>query len=544
MSKESNIVYGPVGAAPVLESTAGKQLFDSLKRHGHLPQAIIDYQTKQSISYKNLFEATCKLAHSLEEYGLKQNDVIAICSENNLNFYKPVCAALYCGIVIAPLNDSYSEGEYVNALNISEPKLIFCSKKCLPRLVGLKARCSFIKGFVVIDSTEDINGNECLPNFILRNSDPNFDIEKYEPRVFNSNEQVAAILLSSGTTGFPKGVMLTHKNFSILFAHANDPVSGTQRIPGTTVLSILPYFHGFGFITNISYIKSGIRVVMLQRFEPEAFLRAIEEYEVRSTITVPPILIFLAKSPIVDKYNLSSLKEIICGAAPSGREIVEAVVKRLKVSGIRYGYGLTECGLAICTTPPNNFKIGSSGVVVPFMAVKIRDVESGKTLKPTQIGEICVKGDMLMKGYAGNEKATKEMIDEDGWLHTGDIGYFDKDGHIYIVDRIKELIKYKGFQVPPAELEALLLHHPCVKDAAVIGIPDELAGELPAAFIVKQHGKEVTEKEIVDYIAKQVSSAKHLRGGVRFIPDIPRTAAGKIQRNLLRNMIAKKKSKL
>ncbi|KAF2880011.1 hypothetical protein ILUMI_27555, partial [Ignelater luminosus] len=487
----------------------------------------VDFHTKKEISYKTLFESSCRLAYSLQKTGYKQNDVISVCSENSLQFFYPVIAALYTGIIIAPLNIDYSKGELFNALNISKPKLIFCSKKTLSKIVRIKVKFTCIKQLIVLDATEDINGNESFPNFILRNYNFDFDTKDYQPLDFNSNEQVAAIMFSSGTTGLPKGVMTTHKNLSVLFAHSKDNAATIQNIPGTTALSVLPHFHNFGFVTTLRYFLTGIRIVMLPRFEPEPFLRSIEEYETYSVIVVPSVLIFLAKSSLVNKYNLSSLKEIICGAAPIGREIIEAASKRLKLSGIRQGYGMTE------TT------------------VTIKDVESSKALGPYQRGEICIKGDAVMKGYVDNEKATKEMIDDNGWLHTGDLGYYDRDAYFYIVDRIKELIKYKGFQiqrkhmqVPPAEIEELLLRHSKIKDAAVVGISDKLAGELPAAFVVVQPGENVTAKQIFDYIAGQVSPAKHLRGGVRFVKEISKNPSGKILRKVLREMVANVQSKL
>ncbi|KAF2899749.1 hypothetical protein ILUMI_06433 [Ignelater luminosus] len=541
MDEEKYILHGPKTMWSVEKTTAGQQIYDALLRHSHLPEAMIDAHTQQKISYRTLLETTCRLAQSFQKCGYKQNDVISICSENNLNFLCPAIAAMYLGIITAPLNEDYMEEELHNSLNISKPQLIFCSKKTLPKMQKMKQKYAFIKTLIVLDADEDIGSNESLSNFILRNSDASY--KNFRPLDFDPKEQVLAVLCSSGTTGLPKGVMITHANIAVRFAHTRDPKAAMQATPGITVLSFMPFFHAFGFVTTLGCFLMGLRVIILKRFEPELFLKSIQDYEVCSMMIVPSVILLLAKSPLVGKYDLSSLKEVGCGAAPLGKEVVDAAVKRLNLEGLRQGYGLTEATLALTFTGNNEFKSGSSGQLVPFTSAKVID-ETGKPLGPDVVGELCFKGGLIMKGYMGNTKATKETIDEKGWLHTGDLGYYDKEGHFYIIGRLKELIKYKGFQVPPAELEALLLTHPCIKDAAVIGIPDEVAGELPAAFIVKQPGKQVTEKEVYDYVAGRISSPKHLRGGVRFIEEIPKSATNKIKREVLRDLAIKLKSKL
>lgn len=216
---------------------------------------------------------------------------------------------------------------------------------------------------------------------------------------------------------------------------------------------------------------------------------------------VPPLMVFLAKSPLVSEYDLSSVKVIWSGAAPLSKEVEDAVKTRIKVPIVRQGYGMTEGSLSFTGQTDSNHKSGSVGVLRTGILGRVVDVESGENLKPFEKGELLFKGSCIMKGYINDIEATKNTVDEDGWLHSGDIGYYDDDGELYVVDRLKELIKYKGFQVPPAEIEALLLQHPDVRDAGVIGILDDCAGELPLAFIVKQHKSDVTEKDIIKFIA-------------------------------------------
>lgn len=281
---------------------------------------------------------------------------------------------------------------------------------------------------------------------------------------------------------------------------------------------------------------------------------------------VPPLMVFLAKSPLIDEYDLSSLKIIWCGAAMLSKELEEKVKARINIPIIRQGYGMTEASILTGQTD-NNHKPGSVGVLNAGTYGRVVDADSGKILGPYQNGELHFKGNTVMKGYINDKSATDNMIDSNGWLKSGDIGYVDDEGEFFIVDRLKELIKYKAFQVPPAEIEAILLQHPAISDAGVVGVPDEAAGELPLAFVVKQANATITEKEIIDYVAGTyifckiliwysllrsmfflragvTSPAKRLHGGVRFITEIPKNPSGKLLRRELRAMLSQQQSKL
>jgi acyl-CoA synthetase (AMP-forming)/AMP-acid ligase II len=278
-------------------------------------------------------------------------------------------------------------------------------------------------------------------------------------------------------------------------------------------------------------LYQGATIVMMQRFDLERVLRAMQDYGVTYAHLVPPIILALTKQKMVDDYDLSKLRTIFSGAAPLGETITRACVERLNCS-IRQGYGMTETSPVIHMSPGevDEIKHGAVGQCIPNTECKIVDMETGAELGHNQEGEICARGPQLMKGYLNRPEATAATIDEDGWLHTGDIGYADEDGHFYIVDRAKELIKYKGFQVAPAELEALLLSHPAVADAAVIPCEDEEAGEIPKAFVVMKG--EASDEEIMSYIAERVAPHKKIRRLER-IEQIPKSASGKILRRVL-----------
>lgn len=263
-----------------------------------------------------------------------------------------------------------------------------------------------------------------------------------------------------------------------------------------------------------------------------------------TTAVPPPIVHFLSKTPLLDKYDLSSLKMIFSGAAPLTKEIEEQVIQRFKGEvAILQAYGQTESTLGVLHSDPACLKPGAVGKVVKGSYVKVID-ENGKSLGANKVGELCFKGPYVMKGYLNNPDATLQTIDKDGWLHTGDLGYYDEDNVFFIVDRLKELIKYKAYQVAPAELEGLLISHPKIKDAAVIGIPDEMSGELPFAFVVKETNTDLTEDEVKEFVSKNVSNPKWLRGGVKFIDEIPKTVSGKILRRELRELYKSLKPKL
>lgn len=268
------------------------------------------------------------------------------------------------------------------------------------------------------------------------------------------------------------------------------------------MVTVGPWSHVFGCITLIAAVTCHIQLVFLAKFAAADYLAAIEKYRANMTHVVPPLMVFLAKHPIVAQYDVSSLKIIHCGAAPLSKELEEAVRTRIGVPVVRQGYGMTESTLSVTQQTHQRCKIGSVGVLVAGNAGRVMDIETGKLLPANERGELQFAGPTIMKGYIGNRAATEATIDADGWLHTGDIGYYDADGEWFIVDRLKELIKYNGFQVPPAEIEGILLQHPLISDAGVVGVPDERVGEKPLAFVVRQsNGGALTEQAVLDFVA-------------------------------------------
>lgn len=303
-------------------------------------------------------------------------------------------------------------------------------------------------------------------------------------------------------------------------------------------ICVLPMFHAFGMgVTSLPTLHAGGQVITLPSFEPTSFLNAMEKYQPTFMHLAPPLVGFCASNPKVEQKHLESIKHIMVGAAPVGETLINEFKLKAPNVHFREGYGMTELSPVATMTIVDLFKPGSCGILLPNTEAKIVDLETGEALGTNGRGELCFRGPHVMKGYLNNEKATLETI-KDGWLHSGDIATYDELNRIYIVDRLKELIKVKGFQVPPAELEDLIRGHPITADVAVIGIPDPMKGEVPRAYVVLKsdinEDKDTCRKQINDFVNKHVAEYKRLAGGIEFVEAIPKSAAGKILRKDLK----------
>ncbi|XP_069682650.1 luciferin 4-monooxygenase-like isoform X2 [Periplaneta americana] len=492
MSSE-NILSGPEPLGTTPDISLGRYMYEALKKHGN-KISMVDAVTGEARTFNDILRKSLCVAECLYVRGVKSGDVVAICSENNLDFILPVLATYYIGAACAPVNPNYTTREILHAMNISKPRIIFCSEKSLDCVSEAAFQVDSVKEIVVFGLPLSSKHKPTLFVSFLQNKSSSF-----KPLDIDYKDLTAAILSSSGTTGLPKGVLITQQNILTLLGQIRDTRFYSLQ-PNDVLLGLLPFYHAYGFMCQLMTTDIGIKVVIMNKFEEELFLKTIQNYKITVLTLVPPLVVFLAKSDLVNKYDLSSVRAITCGAAPLSNEMSELACKRLKLNHFTQGYGLTETTLGVIRTPTDRMKSGSSGILIPGVKCKVTDLETGKILGPNKKGELCFKGPLIMKGYYGDRQATSASIDADGFFHTGDVGYYDDEGFFYIVDRVKELIKYKGFQVAPAELEALLLTHPAVKDAGVIGIPDEVAGELPLAFVVKQPETSVSEEEIIGYV--------------------------------------------
>jgi 4-coumarate--CoA ligase len=475
--------------------------------------AMIDGVSGQTYTFSELADRVSRLAGGLQARGFGPGSTLGIMAPNMPEYAVIFHGAATAGASVTTINPTYGAEEVRFQLNDAEATLLIT----IPMFVET-AREAMVDSptteLAVIgeDSYEALFG------------DP---VEQVPVDV---HEQVVVLPYSSGTTGLPKGVMLTHHNLVANLAQSEVMLSYDEN---EVALAVLPFFHIYGMqVLMNGLLASGVTVVTMPRFDMEQGLQIIEKYGVTQFFAVPPIVLGLAKHPAVDTVDVSSLKKIFCGAAPLGGELAQEAAERIGCAVVQ-GYGMTELSPISHATVGDDFKSGSNGVTAPNTQCRIVDDE-GNDLGVDGEGELWIKGPQVMKGYLNNPEATAATIDDEGWLHTGDVARIDADGHMYIVDRVKELIKYNGFQVPPAELEALIVTHPAVADVAVIGVPDVSAGELPKAYVVLKPGAEATAEDIQDFVKGHVATYKQIRL-VEFTDEIPKSASGKILRRFLRD---------
>ncbi len=485
--------------------------------------AVIDGITGASLSFKELYTRTRQLAGGLQANGITPGSVVALIAPNSPDYVVVFHATALCGCTLTTVNPAYGPDEIRQQLIDSGTTLVIADNANLETaknaMLGSKA-----SELISMESDADYR---CIDD-LLGNEIDQVAVDTHTFPV--------VMPYSSGTTGLPKGVMLSHNNLVSNLAQIN---AATQYTSGEVSLAVLPFFHIYGMqVLMGSLLAEGVTIVTLPRFDMEQVLSLIQQYKVTQFFAVPPIILGLAKTPLLDKYDVSSLRKIFCGAAPLGAELGEQASTRVGCPVVQ-GYGMTEISPVSHITCGYESKPGSSGVTIANTQSRIVDPE-GRNLGVDEEGELWVKGPQVMIGYLNNEKATRETIDAEGWLRTGDLARIDAQGHMYIVDRVKELIKFKGFQVAPAELEALIITHPAVADVAVVGMPDEEAGELPKAFITLKPADSnsaestPTAQDIRDFVLKHVASYKQIHE-VEFIDTIPKSASGKILRRFLRD---------
>src|SRR6056300_322494 len=480
--------------------------------------AIIDGPSGRSYTFQQLSDAIHALAGGLSARGFGRGSTLALMAPNVPEYAIVFHAAAVAGGTVTTVNPTYGAEEVAFQLrDAGATELV---------TIGMFAEVAQAAATEVgITEVITLDGAEGTTSILSIFGEP------MAQAPVDVRDDIVVLPYSSGTTGLPKGVMLTHHILVATVCQCDHAIVYTPD--GEVALAFLPFFHIYGMqVLMNGLLANGVTVVTLPRFDLDQALGLVQQHRISRFFAVPPVVLALAKHPAVDNYDLSSLKQVFSGAAPLGGEIALEASARIGCEVVQ-GYGMTELSPVSHTTPPGMFKAGSIGVLIPSTECRIVDPESGKDLGIGEDGEIWVRGPQVMPGYLNNEQATKNTIEEDGWLHTGDIGHIDEDGHFTIVDRLKELIKFKGFQVPPAELEALLVTHPAIADAAVIGVPDDEAGELPKAFVTLKAGQEASEDEIKQFVAEKVATYKQIRL-LEFIDEIPKSASGKILRRLLK----------
>jgi acyl-CoA synthetase (AMP-forming)/AMP-acid ligase II len=511
------IIRAPEPPVEIPEVALTPWLLAGAERRGDKP-ALIEGHTGRTLTYRGWADAVRRAAAGLAARGFRQGDVLAIFSPNLPEYAVAFHAVSLIGGVNTTINPTYTAAELRQQLQDAAARYIVTVPGCLEKVQEAILE-THVQEIFVFGAAEGATPFEAL--LACDDAPP--------PVTIRPREDVVALPYSSGTTGLAKGVMLTHYNLVANIAQA-EAVLGLDE--HDTLLGVLPFFHIYGMtvIMNLG-LQCGATIVTMPRFELEPYLTLVQKYGVTYAHVVPPIVLALAKHPAVEQYDLRSLKVVFSGAAPLSESLAAAAASRLGCRVLQ-GYGLTETSPASHGARMNDpsIPLGSIGMPLPNTECKIVDVTTGAELDASQEGEICIRGPQVMKGYLNREEATRAMIDEDGWLHSGDIGYVDADGRFFVVDRLKELIKYKGMQIAPAEIEAILLGHPAVADAAVVPLSNEETGQVPKAFVVLR--SQVPTDDIMAYVAQRVAPYKRLRA-IEVIAQIPKSPSGKILRRLL-----------
>ncbi|KAJ2158011.1 hypothetical protein GGF46_004090 [Coemansia sp. RSA 552] len=502
-------------------------------------------------------ERTCQMlaAGLYHELGVRRGDMVAVVLPNSIYYLVVTLASQMIGATCTPANPACPPGDLAHQLTHSGARFVVAAPDSLSKVQeaislcpGKQRRVVYPDNALVVPSADDaaITAGSGGPRTIFAvQSDREFP--RFKPTTLRELQKtVAFVCYSSGTTGLPKGVMLSHHN---VVANILQGMSIQQQFVAPAkysrkTLAVLPLFHSFGLVLLAHSLPlCGSTIVVMRSFDMGRFLHTIERLRITDTLLVPPVINALAKMPRPLPNDISSLRWIISGASPLSTATIKMLEREAPHIQVMQGYGLTETSPGISLNVPHMRNVNSSGLLLPNIEAKA--VDSNNVAVPAGcVGELCFRGPNNMMGYLDNRRETRRMIDTDGFLHTGDIGYIDNKAHVYVTDRKKELIKFNGFQVAPAELEGCLMQHPLVKDCAVVGtFCEKRQTELPKAFLVlNTYGEQLSSEEyenlaisIVTWMNERVAYYKRLRGGFVIVESIPKSASGKILRRLLRD---------
>ena len=492
--------------------------------------ALIDPATGAETTYGALRGQIDLFAGALAARGVGVGTVLGLLCPNVPAFATVFHGILRAGATVTTVNSLYTAGEIEKQLRDAGATWLVTVSPLLPQAQAAAEAVGIPHERVIV-----LDGASGHPNLreLLTEGAPAPDVS------FDPATHIAVLPYSSGTTGIPKGVMLTHQNLVANVAQCRVALDLAET---DRVLAVLPFFHIYGMTVLLNLaLRQRASLVTMPKFDLVEFLTNIQKFQCTYLYIAPPIAVALAKHPIVDQFDISSVRTVFSGAAPLDGETAETAGRRINARMMQ-GYGMSELSPVSHAMPVDRYDIpvSSVGVMLPNTLNKLIDTETGEEITElgpdgvTKAGELWVKGPNVMLGYLNQPQATAETLDADGFLHTGDIAVYHEGGYFSIVDRVKELIKYKGYQIAPAELEALLLGHPKVMDAAVIGVLDDDKQEIPKAFIVAAPDSGLTEDEVMAFVAEHVAPHKKVRR-VEFIEAIPKSTSGKILRKDLRS---------
>ncbi|KAH7417408.1 hypothetical protein BKA64DRAFT_615186 [Cadophora sp. MPI-SDFR-AT-0126] len=500
----------------------------------------IDLTTSTKHTFTSLKHQSITLGTALlRKWSWKKGDILALFTPNSADISTAVLGTLWAGGVVCPFNNLYTVPELSSLLKSSGAKGLVTHVSCLDVALEAAKKVGLSRERIVVIGERDKSRQVGHLEDLMRAGSGRE--KKLEAKMrLGPGEDMAFLVYSSGTTGLPKGVMLTHRNFVANMLQTEVMDQGNSNWGDDSMISFLPMFHIYGIAIMIFFpLLRGVPMHIMQRFDLEQFLSSVQKFKVTIAYVVPPVVLLLAKHPVVDNFDLSSLRMMHSAAAPLTPDLIDMIYKRIKVP-IKQSYGMSEAAPGISTQKTElwNNPSGSVGKLYPSMALKVVSPSTQTEVPAGEEGELWIRGPNVFKGYHNNPTATSEAFTS-GWFRSGDIGYVDDSGNIFLTDRFKELIKYNGFQVAPAQLEGLLMGHPAVDDVAVIGVySKERATELPRAYIVPAKGCGGEDwgrlaEQIGKWVEERVAPYKRLRGGVRFVDEIPKSTAGKVLRRVL-----------
>ncbi|XP_052749617.1 uncharacterized protein LOC113512676 [Galleria mellonella] len=534
LSTESNVLSSVYDDIPISNDTLCDFVWQRMDRWPDKTATVCSV-TGRGYTYAQLHRISMVFGASLRsKLKLREDDKVAIILPNVPEYPCIVMGALQAGCVVSPMNPLYTAEELKRQLELIDCKLVVSSKISYPNIAQALQSLKSKIPVILID-------NEGLPEGTIKFADFAEDVNADTnclKSVKRSPDDVAVIPFSSGTSGFPKGVVLTHRSMVASSVMISSPeimaIVETTATRQSVFAAVIPFFHIFGFnILMLSQLYLGCKLVTLPHFKPDLFLQTIAKYKSDILFMVPPIAVFLARHPAVTPAHLQSVRSIICGAAPLSPADADAIVAKNNNIYFRQGYGLTETCGSFSVARKTDRNHASVGYVLSNCQAKIADMETHQALGPGKEGELWVRGPNVMSGYYKNEEATKSDFTDDGWYKTGDIAKYDENNYLYVTDRLKELIKVKGYQVPPAELETVIRTHPKVADCAVLGVKDPATGEAPKAFFVPQPGQSLTPEELMAFVNSKVTSYKQIKQA-QIVDEIPKNPGGKILKRVLK----------
>ncbi len=498
--------------APYPEIPLTELLAPSAERYADRP-AFINYDGTQH-TFGEIWSACRRMGRFLQDNGIKKGDRVAIFSANCPEYFVAFYGTLFAGAAVTTLNPLYKERELLHQLEDCTASAIFCMGPLVPMAQQVREHIPSLKHVFAIEDAFKL----------AMEADANPKAVKIDAK-----KDLAALPYSSGTTGLPKGVMLSHYN---LVSNVRQTLSTGMTSSYSVYLDFLPFYHIYGMIVLMACgFAAGVPQVVMPRFDPTLCLDLIQKHRVTNLFAVPPALLALSNFGDIGKFDTSSLFMIMSGAAPLPQEVARASAKALNTIVLQ-GYGMTETSPVTNVNPVTRIKDATVGPPIADTVEKVVSLDDGKELGPGEIGELLAFGPQVMQGYWNAPESTAETLIGDGWIRTGDIVSADEEGYVTILDRKKEMIKYKGYQIAPAELEALLLEHPAVMDSAVIPKRDDESGEIPKAFVLVRQGHEVTPAELMLFVEERVAPYKKVRE-IEFVEAIPKTPSGKILRREL-----------